>query len=311
MTYQLIKIILMVSLLMHGALANAADEKAKPAKTMVSKIVKIVNPTNKVGIQIGDVLKRKVFITVLSDKKITPKSIPLKNTRTEGVELVDVKVSNAEKDNSNQFLIELTYQVFSKASQPLAMALPKEAIRILDTENLVLPAWRFWYSPLVDTTLDQAVKHVQPQDKSPLLETKSHWQKLLAYGALLLAGLLGLFYINADANWLPWMGGNFAKAHKKIKRLHKDEANAAQSEQALAALHAAFNQTYGRNLFENEVDTFVSEHKAFGKVTSDIKAFFKQSNQALFVGDSKTENAALMQQLLSLSKQLRDVERGV
>ena len=102
------------------------------------------------------------------------------------------------------------------------------------------------------------------------------------------------------------MGGPFAQAHRKIKRL---PTNSAQQKQALFDLHNAFNQTFGATLFAKNLHQFLAEHPQFSRLTTEIQAFFETSNRALFA--SHSENETSVKELLALSKRLRNSERGV
>ena len=120
-------------------------------------------------------------------------------------------------------------------------------------------------------------------------------------------GAIGLVYINADKQWLPFMNGAFAQAHRKIKNLNKNKAN---EQKALLYMHQAFNRIYGANLFANDVNEFVLANPAYASFKTEIIHFFERSNAALF--SAQNENGEqLINELINLSKALRNCERGV
>ena len=172
--------------------------------------------------------------------------------------------------------------------------------------GLAVPAWRFWFAPLV--TMDNfktARTSLQPSLGPVLVETEPQRLGLAIYAALAVIGLVGLIYVNADRRWLPFMGGPFARAHRRIKRLrHKP----AQQKQALFHLHQAFNQTFGASVFAADIEHFIERHPRFVGLRTQITAFFERSNRALFAGDEQGMSAA---ELLALSRSLRDSERRV
>jgi len=169
-----------------------------------------------------------------------------------------------------------------------------------------VPAWRFWYSPLVAEGLTNAKAHMQPQAKPSLIYVKPYYTGLWVALGVLAIGLLGLVYVNADKAWLPWMNGAFAHAHRRIKKLSSESDS---HQHALTYMHQAFNRIYGENLFANELDKFFSAHPKFIKMQAEIVQFFALSNAALFGRHTGSGNE--LQQLKVLSKRFRDCERGV
>jgi mxaA protein len=117
--------------------------------------------------------------------------------------------------------------------------------------------------------------------------------------------LLGLVYVNADKRYLPFMTGAFAKAHRHIKKLDRGRAT---DRTAFVYMHQAFNQVYGANLFSGELDQFLTAHPKFLKVKDEIVRFFELSNATLF---ANVNHASTHEDLIGLSKHLRDCERGV
>lgn len=294
---------LLMSTVLNSALVNAAEK--------MTFITSIAEPSQKIGIQIGDVLTRKVTILAKTTENITAKRLPVKGTRTGGMELSEVLVSQVVEKSQTRYTVELRYQVFAHATQAAKMQLPTDVITLIDGEDLSLPTWNFWYSPLVNSDLEGAKKTLLPQAKVSLIDQGSNLSHLLAFAGLFLLGCIGLVYINADRYWLPFMGGNFARAHRQIKTIAKKRTvGASAPKEALGLLHDAFNQLFGRGLYPNKIDEFVEAHPEFSKLKAEIAAFFDLSNQALF-SDSPVENNQFIQRIVTISKQLRDCERGV
>jgi len=276
-----------------------------------STAVTIKNPAKTTGIQIGDVLTRNIAIETAPGQKITATSLPVKGTRTDGIELTDVKLSSEENDGKATHTLALRYQVFADAVSSVVMKLPAESVELSDTRKIDIPSWNFWFSPLVKTPLPNVLPNVQPQDRAPLIDTTHHVSALAIYLSLLLAGLIGAIYVNADRQWLPFMGGAFSRAHRSIKKVARSrEDDNIKVKKALLTLHQAFNQTYGKNLFRPDVDDFIRQHPSYQKIAAEIASFFERSSQALF---SKREHdqAGLVTSLQIFSKSLRDCERGV
>lgn len=281
----------------------AADEDALTFK--------VTNPTRSYGIHVGDILKRSIEINARANQKIEEKSLPLKGARVNGVELVDVKIISKETDNKLVHSIVLAYQVFADANVPTVMAIPEESIELAGSAKVTVPAWHFWFSPLVATKYDNVLPNLQPQEKVPLISLEDHQSRLFVYLTMLAIGLIGTVYVNADKQWLPFMGGNFAIAHRKIKKVAKShEQDAIKVRKALLSLHQAFNRAYGKNLFAQDVDDFTNQYPGFKKLATDITQFLEASNQTLF-SKHPHDQSALVTNLVGLSKRLRDCERGI
>lgn len=273
--------------------------------------VTIKDPARTTGIHIGDVLTRNIVIETGAGEKIIATSLPVKGVRTNGIELVDVKVSSDENKDRATHSLALRYQVFAEAVSPVVMKLPAESIQLSGGQKIEIPSWNFWVSPLVNTPLVNVLPNVQPQDRTPLIDQSRHESALVIYLTLLVAGLLGIIYVNADRQWLPFMGGAFSKAHRSIKKVARSrEDDTTKVKKTLVSLHQAFNETYGRNLFLPDVDDFIKQHPGYQKISADISRFFEKSNQALF---SRREHnlSELVASLLAFSKSLRDCERGI
>lgn len=274
------------------------------------KILSMSNPANSNGIQMGDVLNRTFEIEVDAIYQLPKTSLPMKGEARNGIELRDIIVKTAKHSDKNVYTIALSYQVFASAAKPVVMALPDEHLALIGgakTLAIDIPAWRFWYSPLVAEGITNAKDNLHPQAKATLIDLKMHQTRLWISLALLVMGLLGLVYVNADKRWLPFMNGAFAQAHRNIKKLKNTQAS---SKNAFMYMHQAFNKIYGANLFATNLDEFLITYPKYQKLSGEIRKFFEQSNRALFAGQHASDTQFL-QSLIALSKRLRDCERGV
>lgn len=285
------------------------------------------------GIIMGDVLERAFEVEVPANTQLTKTSLPLKGTTRNGIELRDSQVETSTHGDTTTYHIALRYQVFASAPRPVVMALPDEHITLKQGEKaltIAIPAWKFWYAPLVAEGITNAKENMQPQMPAALLDVQAHQIRLWIALGLLSVGLVGLLYVNADLRWLPFMNGVFAQAHRRIKRLthvpssskpsssKPSSSKPLSSKQAFMHLHQAFNQLHGENLFASNLDAFFQAQPKFLTMRDDITQFFAQSNQVLFAShqaqptqEAQTQEAKNLAYLLAFSKQLRDCERGV
>jgi len=281
------------------------------AESSAIAISNLTNPLRSTGIQIGDVLSRSVTFETSTPQNIITKGLPAKGTRNDEVELIATNIERLKEGSKNQYKLELVYQVFTNVTRPKVMALPAESIKISGTEQLSLPAWHFWFSPLVEATMVNAKANVQPQVKPPSIEINPYAIAIKVFLGILMFSIIGLIYLNADLKCLPFYKGHFARAHHQIKRLSRGQASDGNRiKKALFNLHEAFNKTYGSNLFADDINEFISKHPKFKVLDQALVEFFSLSNKTLFTRQTQDDHALLLK-LLSLSKSLRNCERGV
>lgn len=280
------------------------------AQESEAKILSIINPTISNGIQVGDVLSRKVAFEVNLPYQISKTALPMKGERRNGLELAEIKVDSAQHDNRNIVTIALRYQVFASAAKPVVMQLPEENFAFTGGAKVMtikVPAWNFWFSPLVADGISNAKENLQPQFKPTLVDISVYHTRFMVLLGLFITGLVGLIYINADRRWLPFMNGAFAQAHRNLKKLPKKQTD---EKKALIYMHQAFNTVHGENLFASEVEQFLADHPEFYKLKTNITAFFERSNASLFASQQQS-GGQFINDLIDLSKSLRDCERGI
>jgi mxaA protein len=313
---QALQRLLLVASLSGTASVVVAEQAAPPASTSVTSapVVTVTNPPSTYGVHIGDVLSRTVVVDAPTAYTLADNALPKKGSKHDGIELVDVALQTKPQSDHTLYTLQLSYQVFAVSTYPSVMHLPTEKLTFTGATatTLEVPAWGFWFSPLVTGGTATAKKNLQPEFKTPLIDSHADQQRLGLFLTLLLASLAALLYINADGHWLPFMGGAFARAHRQLKRLAKSSRpkTAVEEKKALVYLHQAFNQHYGANIFARDVEAFVSLRPGFKGMQQEITQFFEASNQSLY--DVKTRDSQqVIKHLLQLSKQLRDCERGV
>ncbi|KAF0842791.1 mxaA protein [Methylovorus glucosotrophus] len=289
------------------ALATPMWAAASAPTPINARDIRIENPSRNVGLTIGDVLTRTVSVDLPPGFRIAKSALPQKGSQQQGIELVDVKLEEKSAGKGMHYTLTLRYQIFAHRTQPSVLQLPAETIAATGDKQAVtipVPAWRFWLSPLAASTMASAKANVMPELPPAPIATQEHKLRLYACLGLLAAGVLGLLYINAERAWLPMMGGPFAQAYRRLKRLP-----AASTQAAYLVLHQAFNRTYGSSLFAADIPAFIAQHPRFAPLQADIEAFFQASAASLFAGrQSETENK-VKAGLLHLCRQLRDCER--
>lgn len=299
------------ALLLAGLLSASFTLQA--AET--AKIASISNPAQTYGVQIGDKLSRKIVLDVPAPFKVSESAFPKKGSKNNGVELVEVDVVTEKQKKNTRYTVNLSYQTFISPGKPTVMQLPTEKLSLTGgekAETLEVPAWSFWLSPIVTGGIETAQKNMQPEASPPMVDIGAHKTRLVLFASMLAASLLGLLYMNADGNWLPFMGGAFAKAHRQLKRLARSGGikTAVEEKQALVYIHQAFNQHFGANMFARDIESFLAKRTSFKKLKDEIAQFFDASNQSLYAVEPR-DSQKIIADLTQLSKQLRACERGV
>lgn len=313
---QALQRLLLVASLLGTASSVMAEESAPAAGTALTSapVVKVTDPPASYGVHIGDVLSRTVVVDAPTAYTLADNALPKKGSKHDGIELVAVALQSKPQSDHTQYTLQLKYQVFAVSTYPSVMHLPAEKLTFTGAKaaTVEVPAWGFWFSPLVTGGTATAKKNLLPEFKTPLIDSRADQQRLGLFLTVLVASLAALLYINADGHWLPFMGGAFARAHRQLKRLAKSSTpkTAVEEKKALVYLHQAFNQHYGANIFARDIEEFMRLRPGFKGMQSEIKQFFAASNQSLY--DVKTRDSQqVIAQLVQLSKQLRDCERGV
>lgn len=288
--------------------APALQTEATTGSSTPAARVNIRNPARSYDVQIGDVLTRQLEILLPAQANIAKENLPRKGSKLQGIELVNVHTEQTQQGGQRKLSLQLQYQVFASSDKPSVMQLPELNLPLEGSDQtLNVPAWPFWFSPLVVSNASKAGINMQPQFQAPLLDSTHLQAWLLGFVALTALGVLALVYINAEKKWLPFMGGAFAVAHRKIKRLKPSPEG---NKEAFYHMHAAFNTWYGGNCFAQDIEQFVQQNPRFGRSREQIARFFACSNDYLFLDQAQSGDQT-MQELKQLSKQLRHCERGV
>ena len=153
-----INVVALCSLLLTAGVALGQDAEAR--------IVGVVNPAQRIGIQIGDVIERKVMLDVKSPYQLSPNALPQKGLNRNGIELSAITLDATKRGELTAYTLLLRYQVFADVSTPVVLQTPAEEFALTGGPHALsikLPEWRFWFSPLVATELRQVAANMQPQ----------------------------------------------------------------------------------------------------------------------------------------------------
>ncbi len=311
-------LILAVLLITFSHLSVARDELPTVDDQYIS--VNIVDPTRDAGYVVGDILQRKITLTVKQPYQLITESLPIVGYehryrgKKSGIELVKVNQSIKQDANSETYLIDLSYQVFKtdRVTKPAALRAEVLKLRNTKTKKVVqykLPDFTFRISPLSLIGQIDLDKEMYPFIPPLTLDHQPITFNIKVLAAILALSLLGLLYIFGAYAWLPRMGAPFSKAYRDIKKLSDSPEDIKQ---AITRVHQSLNQTAGGSLFNNNLDQFLAQQTAFLPMKAEIEQFFGLSHEVFFEDASQSLTAENPKTwLLQFCRRMRDCERGL
>lgn len=283
--------------------------------------IKLEDPMRDAGYVVGDLLNRKIILTIQKPYQLIDESLPIVGYehrykgQVSGIELAAISKKTTQNSESETHVLDLTYQVFTTGRVAKPAALRAEIIRLRNTENIKevveyrIPSFSFRVSPLSvigQVKLDQEMYPFIPPLTLDNSKTILHLKVLATCLAL---ALLGLLYILGTRAWLPRMGAPFAKAYRDIKKMNNSPEGIKQ---AVSRVHESLNKTAGVSLFSNNLDAFLIRKPTFVPAKQEIEKFFGLSHQVFFQDASHNlQHDNPKSWLLSLCRTLRDCERGL
>ena len=283
--------------------------------------LKLEDPTRDAGYVVGDILNRKITLTIRKPYQLIDESLPIigyehrYKGQVSGIELSAINKKTTVNSDSETHVLDLSYQVFKTGRVAKPAALRAEIVRLRNTENIKevveyrIPSFSFRISPLSvigQVKLDEEMYPFTP----PLTLDNSKVMLMIKILVVVLGlALLGLLYILGTHAWLPRMGAPFAKAYRDIKKMNESPEGIKQ---AVSRVHASLNKTAGASLFSNNLDAFLVKKPSFAPAKQEIEQFFGLSHQVFFEDASRTlHHDKPKAWLLSLCKTLRCCERGL
>ncbi len=283
--------------------------------------LKLEDSKRDAGYVVGDVISRKITLTIKKPYQLIKESIPIVGYehrykgQVSGIELVNINLSSKESSDSEIHKLDLSYQIFTTSRVAKPAVLRAEIIKLRNIENKKevlqyrIPSFSFRISPLSvygAVKLDQEMYPFTP----PLTidSSKQHFNVKLLISILALS-LLGLLYILGKHAWLPRMGKPFSKAYRYIKKLPETQTGL---QQAVSRMHESLNKTAGVSVFSHTLDQFIENNPRFEPAKYEIQKFFNLSQEVFFEPVSKSHvGNDPSGWLLKFCRHLRDCERGL
>lgn len=283
--------------------------------------IKLEDPAKDAGYVVGDILSRKVTITIKKPYQLIKESVPIVGYehrykgQISGIELVNIIMSSKEKSDSETHILDMSYQVFTTSRVAKPAALRAEILKMRNTENkdevveYRVPSFPFRVSPLSVYGQVKLDEEMYPYSPPLILDSSQAIINVKVLTSIFIVALLGLLYIFGTITWLPRMGAPFAKAYRDIKKMSDSTEDIKK---AVTRVHQSLNETMGVSVFNNNLDALLSKKPAFLPVKQDIEKFLGLSHQVFFQDASNPLSEDNPKKwLLELCRHLRHCERGL
>ena len=297
-----------------AALAGGLATASPPAHAAVEHLsVKTPRPY---GYVIGDVIEHEVSLALEPGFELDRASVPEPGRVTRWLSLNEVSHEGGRRDGGSRHTLRLRFQVVNAPPGVTPAGTPPFRLRIVGPEDdlpVILPAWAFTVSPILRPEERPAgrLPDLRPALLPDPVPTGMRMARVGALGAL----VLGLVALVAGRQLAARAGRrdrrHFDRAYRRIRSRPRGRAPAGAYVDALAAMHAAFNATAGRAVFEHDLARFFAEHPRFAPLRAPIAALFAESG-AVFYGAGATPAAPEgdLDRVRDLCRACRDAERG-
>lgn len=283
--------------------------------------IKTIDPIQRVGYTVGDVVEREVILTIKAPYTLIETSLPIKGYEKRyrgkviGIELKNIHHEKEVHKDYTTHHIKLAYQVFTNSVVAKNAALGPEYLNLINTKNsqdLVkyrIPSLGIAISPLSIFGAVKVETNMSPM-LGPLLIKDTQEKKWLKVTLGMLAiSLLGLLYILGVHTWLPRMGGPFASAYRTLR---KTPNSTEGLKLAVSKLHQSLNSTAAMSVFNDNLDTFLAKKPNFSPLKYEIQQFFALSRQVYFEPNATHDIGSHPSKwLVQFARRCRDCERGL
>ena len=297
-----------------GALLVAAAGVSPLAEAAVEKL-EMTTP-RPFGYVIGDTIEHRVSLVLDPGFELDPDSLPAPGRASRWLALNESVLESDERDGTTRHSILLRYQIVNAAESVIGAGTPPLSLRILGPEGdlpVVVPAWGFTFGPIVTPEERTAGRRpdLRPALPPPPFETEVRTARVAALGLLALVlfalvvreHLVGRFAAPSDRH--------FDRAWRRLRRRSSGSNPSDAVTQALVEVHAAFNATAGRAVFQHNLARFFVEHPRFEPVRTPIEAFFAESGKLLYGrNEAAPDTGPRLDRLRDLCRACREVERS-
>ena len=268
------------------------------------------------GYVIGDTIEHSVALVLDPGFALDPDSIPEPGRASRWLALNASELESDERDGMTRHSILLRYQIVNAAESVIGAGTPPLSLRILGPEGdlpVVVPAWGFTFGPIVTPEERTAGRRpdLRPALPPPPFETEARTVRVVALGFLALVLVALIVRERLIGRFAAPSGRHFDRAWRRLRRRSKGSDSSDAFTKALVEVHAAFNATAGRAVFEHDLARFFVEHPRFEPVRMPIESFFAESGKLLYGRNAAAPGAGPdLDRLRDLCRACRDVERN-
>ena len=267
------------------------------------------------GYVIGDTIEHRVSLVLDPGFELDPDSIPQPGRASRWLALNESVLEGEERNGTTRHSIRLRYQIVNAARSVIGAGTPPLSLRIVGPEGdlpVVIPAWGFTFGPIVtpeDRTAGRA-PNLRPSLPPPPFETDVRAVRVAALGLLSLGLIVLIVREHLAGRFAAPSGRHFDRAWRRLRHRPKESNPATAFMQALVEVHAAFNATAGRAVFQHDLARFFVEHPRFEPLRAPIEAFFTESERLLYgCSEAAPDPGPSLESLRDLCRACRDVER--
>ena len=268
------------------------------------------------GYVIGDVFTHRITVVLDDAWELDQDSLPKSERASIWLDLTLNEWNEHQNVATTEYVLELEYQVFNAPEGTLEVSTPALELTAIKGEKylpIIIPEWQFNIASVTPIDLHESLDYLELQSSIvpyPYETTKVY--------ALLSLGILGLLSCAAALSYafdifpgIRTQRGPFSRALKKLRSLNKLQPNAESSTLALRRVHQAFNETAGKVLMADDLDSFFSQFPSYQNLHEPIEGLFGHSRNVFFESGTKKSADNDIKDLLDLCRRCRDVERGL
>ena len=280
------------------------------------------------GYTIGDVFEHVIRITVDNPWQLDLSSLPKDESIGIWFERKVLPLQETTVENGRHYQLTLRYQVFNAPRTTREVFIPRMELSLINEAAfkggavdsigasegrlpVFIREWGATLSPVTRSDVMESTDYLELQPAAGPLARSNLRSLLLALpgGIGVLFALTVFAYLFASLPGIRRTQGPFARALKRIRKYSKSSHGDAYP-QALRDLHQAFDETAGRVVTGDELESFFAEHSQHAALREAIEQFFRCSHKEFFEpGQSHGERE--ISALLQLCRYCQDVERGL
>jgi mxaA protein len=268
------------------------------------------------GYFIGDTFERRIEVITSGDTELMTSGLPRPGALTYWLDLIGVDDKVSDSNGRKIHDITLKYQSFYAALEPVKVKIPSYPLKFRDPATVAaspapsdetaneepqtppsdiatIPAFQIVMSPLREYAVSDfmsgkavEIADIMAPDATAHVISTSRQAALLGVGLAALAlSVVLLLWHYAKGPFARREGRPFTLAERRIRELQSAESGDTLYRNALLTLHRAFDESYGRRVFAEDLSAFLRQRQRFSSLKEKLQRFFQSSRLFFFSGD--------------------------